>query len=108
MEYFIGVVSVISLILNALMYRRITTTYVVGSVEEFEASSAHWCQCEATKPVESEVHVTVNPPKSEPKPAQSNSAWENRTGIPVGPERKPEPALKPITRGPLERPDGFI
>lgn len=115
MEYFIGAVSVISLVINTLMYRRIIATYPVGTVEEFDLAPVQQyadpvCQCigckveERTEPEQVEVH--------DPPPAMAQgvySAWKNQTEIPwVPPTKTPEPIVKTPDREPLARPDGFV
>lgn len=108
MEYFIGLVSLISLGLNYLIFRRVTATYPIGTVEEFEFAPAHFCQCEAVKIEESETEPEVETTPSASK-THDYSAWRNEQNIPWSvPVKKPEPIIKTPDRGPLARPDGFV
>lgn len=109
MDYIVGVISLVTLGLNYLIYRRITATYSLGSVETLELSPSHCC-CEAV--IE---HLESNKPQDEahdpppPAPKQDYGAWKNESGIPwVPPVKAPEPIVKAPNRGPLARPDGFV
>lgn len=112
MVYLIGTLSLISLVFNVLIYKRITTNYLVPSVEEFDLVTAdfvqgHCCCCkvdEQPEPEPVEAH--------DPQPVVSQDvygAWRNQKEIPwVPPTKTPEPIIKPPDRGPLARPDGFV
>lgn len=111
MVYLIGVIiSLASLGLNYAIYRRITATYLLGSVEETELSP-YFCRCMTvigeveSQPEQTEAH--------DPQPAVASThdygAWKNQKEIPwIPPMKAPEPIVKPPNRGPLARPDGFV
>lgn len=102
MEYLLGVISLISLVFNYFIYRRITATYMVGTVEEL-------CCCKVEQ-IESEPVEAHEPPLvTVPMVQDVYGAWKNQKEIPwVPPVKTPEPINKPPNRGPLARPDGFI
>lgn len=106
MEYVIGLISLVILGLNYQIYRRVTATYSLGTVEELELTPSHCC-CEAV--IE---HLNSDKKEEAPKPKknpEAHQAWVNRTGIPMVPAVKaPEPIVKPPKRAPLARPDGFV
>ena len=108
MTELIGAISLISLVINVLIYRRIIATYPLGSVDELEP--AHHC-CEAVigyleSPKEEKAHEPIPEPKTNP---ESYQAWTNRKGIPmIPPTTPPKPIVKTPDRGPLARPDGFV
>jgi hypothetical protein len=109
MEFVIGAISLASLTLNYLIYRRITATYVIGSVEEFELATAHFCQCETVVEHPQPEQEPVQDPEPPKQSVEAYQAWTNRQGIPwVPPVKPPEPIKKAPNRGPLARPDGFI
>jgi hypothetical protein len=89
MEFIVGVIALASLGLNYAIYRRITATHVIGSVEEFELATAHFCQCEAAV----ELPQSVERPQEDPEPPKQNveayQAWTNRKGIPMVPPTTP-------------------
>lgn len=109
MEYVIGAISLVSMILNYMIYRRITTTYVLGSVSRnfgFEPVLEACC-CKNINPIESEPEEAYDPPVAVSQEAYS--AWKNQKEIPwIPPTKAPEPIVKPPNRGPMARPDGFI
>lgn len=112
MIYLIGVLTLVSLTLNGLMYRRITATYPLGDVKELEPTTSHDCCDSIIRYLEGfavaeEAHDP--PPAPTPVPSDTYSAWKNQTNIPwVPPTKLPEPIVKAPDRGPLARPDGFI
>ena len=109
MDFIVGAISAVSLALNYLIYRRITATYVIGSVEEFELATAHMCQCKAAVELPQPAPEVVNDPEPPKQNTEAYQAWTNRTGIPMVPAVKPpEPIKKAPNRGPLARPDGFV
>lgn len=102
----------ISLVFNVLIYKRITASWPVGSVDEFdlvttELVQGHCCCCKVDEQPEVE-QVEAH----DPQPVVSQDvygAWRNQTEIPwVPPTKAPEPIVKPPNRGPLARPDGFV
>lgn len=110
MEYFLGAISLVSLVLNYLVYRRVTASYVVGTLEELEP--AEYCCCKEviklleSLPSEDEAHDP--PPVTVAMVQGVYSAWSNQKEIPwVPPTAPPEPINKAPNK-PLERPDGFI
>lgn len=107
MVYLLGVLTTFSLVFNILIYKRVTATYPLGSVEEFELAPAIYCCCkvdEQPEPEPEEAH--------DPQPVVSQDvygAWRNQKEIPwVPPTKAPEPIVKAPNRGPLARPDGFV
>jgi hypothetical protein len=132
MIYILIAISLISLVINVLMYRRITATYLLEAVEELELTPSHCCcevvieHLESSKQEEAHEHrypqpngqgFPVNqcldcgywdgPPET--KNTEAYQAWTNRQEIPwVPPTTAPEPLIKSPNRGPLARPDGFI
>lgn len=112
MVYLIGTISIISLVLNILIYKRTFASYPLGSVEEFDLVTAelvqgHCCCCKVDEQPESEQDEA-----HDPQPVLSQDvygAWRNQKEIPWVPLTKtPEPIVKPPNRGPLARPDGFV
>lgn len=104
MLYLIMVVSLISLGFNITIYKRITATYVVGSVEEFQLETVE--PLIEPEPVVEEAH---DPPITTAMVQEVYSAWKNQKEIPwVPPTKAPEPLIEAPNRGPLARPDGFV
>jgi hypothetical protein len=83
MEIFIGAISFSSLVLNYLIYRRITATYMVATVEE---------TLNTQQSVESERIAEV------PVPEIVKDIFMSRA----------LPNVPKPTSGPLERPGGFV
>lgn len=110
MDYIFGAISLISLGLNYWIYRRVTATYPLGTVEETELAPIHHC-CEAViEYLESQKQPEVinNLPVA-PSVVPDYGAWKNEKEIPwVPPVKAPEPIIKAPNRGPLARPDGFV
>jgi hypothetical protein len=110
MDYILGAISLVSLALNYWIYRRVTASYSLGTVEELEPVTSHCC-CEAviehlSSANQEESPLPPDPPKQNP---DAHQAWVNRQGIPwVPPVKTPEPIIKTPDRGPLARPDGFV
>jgi len=108
MVYLLGVISTISLVLNILIYKRITATYVVPSVEEFDLAPVIYCCCKVDEQPEQEQPVEAH----DPQPVVSQDvygAWRNQKEIPwIPPTKAPEPIVKAPNRPPLARPDGFV
>lgn len=105
MIYLIGAISLVSLALNILIYKRVTATYPVGVLEEFETEKIE-LEPELEEPVE---EVPEAPVKS--VEGQSNyQGWVNKTNIPLFESvSPPPPSIKePVNRAPLARPDGFV
>lgn len=104
MVYLIGVISLISLTLNYMIYKRVNTTYLVGTLEEITAPAIYCC-CKVEH-LESEPQEKAAP---EPMVQDVYQAWTNRKEIPwVPPTPAPEPVINTPNRGPLARPDGFV
>lgn len=100
MHYVILISCFLSVIINALIYRRITATYMVGSLEEITP-----CCIAEEPPLPEEPTPLVTIPMVQ---EVYGGAWKNQTGIPwTPPAPLPEP-VKPVVRGPLERPQGFV
>lgn len=113
MNYLIGLISLVSLTVNYLIYRRITATCVLGSVETFDLEPVHDCCKAIIEHFESKNEVKVEAPLPTQVPLPSNSdvhsAWKNQKDIPwVPPVKVPEPIIQTPNRGPLARPDGFV
>lgn len=106
MVYLLEVISLISLVLNYMIYKKVTATYMVGTLEELTAP-AIFCCCSKAEHLEPEPEPQE---KAAPVPMVQDvyQAWTNQKDIPwVPPTPTPEP-VKPLNRGPLERPGGFI
>lgn len=112
MEYIIGAFSLVSLVLNYIIYQRITSSYVVGTVEEL--APAEYCSCkEVVELLKLQLEKEeAHDPLSQPTPMVTKevySAWKNQKEIPwIPPTTPPEPLNKAPNRGPLARPDGFV
>lgn len=105
----IGAISLFLLVINMLMYRRITATFSLGTVEELKPATYHCC-CEVIigylESSNQEVSQDILPVA---KSTATYSAWKNQKEIPWAPPVKPpEPIVQTPNRGPLARPDGFI
>lgn len=106
MEYIIGAISLTSLLLNFLVYKKIKasealTAYQELSVEYIEPEIREAEVEEVLPPVEQ--HVTIQ------QVEDVYNGWRNQKGISwSGPTSAPLPPLPPKVRGPLERPDGFV
>lgn len=110
MIYIVGAVSVISLILNYLIYKRITATYPLGLLETVELDIVVERLQPEEMELESQEEAHDPPPVTIPMVKEVYQGWRNQTGIPAIPAVAP-PA--PITtqspnRPPLARPDGFV
>lgn len=113
MDYIVGVISLVTLGLNYFLYKRITATYPVGTLEETVLDPVDYHDCckviieHLNPPNPPEVKEVPKPP--EVKNSDAYSPWKNQTGIPMVPQMKPpEPIVQPPNRGPLARPDGFV
>lgn len=112
MDYIAGAISLVGLVLNYLIYKRILATCIIGSAEELEPTTSHCC-CEVItellNPVLDQDEAHDPPLVTIPMVEEVYSAWKNQKEIPwVPPIKTPEPINKPPNRGPLARPDGFI
>lgn len=110
MVYLIEIMSVISLIFNYLIYKRVNATYMVGTLEEL-APSAYYCCCSKDVHLEPSYELSTegsSPTVTEPMVQETYQAWTNRKEIPwIPPTPVPEP-IKTPNREPLARPDGFV
>jgi hypothetical protein len=110
MVYLLGVLSTVSIVLNVLIYKRITASLSIGSVEEFDLVTAefvpgHCCCCKADEQPEIESVEAPQPVV----PQDVYGAWKNEKDIPwVPPIKTPEPLIQTPNRAPLARPDGFV
>lgn len=105
MEYLLVLISVTSLILNVLIYKKILhTDWVVSNVSEpVELEVLYFEPEENVVPVEEPL-----PPITVPMVEEVYQGWRNQKNVPLGPVVKtPELSPKPIS-GPLQRPDGFV
>lgn len=108
MDYILGAISLLSLGLNYWIYRRVTATYPLGTVEETNLEPIHDCCKVILEFLHSESEEDPVP-TSASQQAQDYGAWKNEKGIPWSPPIKPpEPIIKAPNRGPLARPDGFV
>lgn len=108
MVYLFEVISLISLVLNYMIYKRVNTNYMIGTLEEL-TSPVFYCCCSKVEHLEplSEKNGEENSPPAA-KVQDAYQAWTNQKEIPwVPPTSTPEP-VKPLNHGPLARPDGFI
>lgn len=107
MVYLIVVISLISLVLNYRVYKKVTATYMVGTLEEFTVPT-YLCSCSNVEHFEPEEPEQEEKSIVTPMVQNDYQAWTNKKDIPwVPPTSIPEP-VKPSIRGPLERPPGFV
>lgn len=100
----VGAISVISLVLNILIYRKIADA--VKPVY-FDIS---------IQPIEQEVVVEQPEEAHDPQPVVSTKAqeayqgWQNKQGVPWFETQAPAstPIKQAANNGPLARPDGFV
>jgi hypothetical protein len=109
MEFVIGAISLVSLALNLLIYRRITASYPVGSVEEVELEPVIYCCCKVDEQKDPEPEPEIKSNSAQAVDPNAYVAWKNQREIPWSPPVKPpEPVIRTPNRGPLARPDGFV
>lgn len=105
MIYLIGAVSIISLFLNVLIYRKILASDALITFQELTV--------ETIEPEENEAEVDNKPlppieePITVPMVQEAYQGWRNQSNV-SWTSSPPSPSIQPKTRGPLERPDGFV
>lgn len=106
MDYAIIVISILSLVLNVLMYRRITATYPVPTVDEIGPFESLPLVTEIEKEAEK---VSEEPPVTVKKVEEVYQGWRNQRDIPwTNPSVPSAPVKQQTVKGPLQRPDGFV
>lgn len=104
MIFIVGAVSVISLALNILIYRKIADAvkpvYFDISIQPLPV--------EEEPEAETEAHDLQ--PVTVPMVQEVYQGWRNQNSIPwVEPVKPPAPIIRqPANQGPLARPDGFV
>ena len=107
MEFLIGAISLVSLVFNYLIYRRITAAYQLGTIEELEPLATYHCCCEVVvEHLESFKQEESHGSPPEVKHTEAYQAWTNRQGIPaIEVNQKSDPPIKHNSEG---RPYGWI
>lgn len=109
MDYIVGAISLASLVLNYVLYRRVTARYPIGYVEELQFTPISCCCKSDVELLELKGEAPNPPPVTAPMVQEVYSGWKNEKGIPwVYPTKTPDPIINTPNRGPLARPDGFV
>lgn len=105
MDFVIGAISLASLVLNYVIYRRVSASYSVGTIEELEVTPVNCCCSKlASESVQEPIKDEINT-----EPVQADyGPWKNQKNIPWISPSVPQAPIKTVEKGPLARPDGFV
>lgn len=111
MDYFLGAVSLVSLILNYLMFQKVRESEV-RLIEKVTAEQVDFetniLPCCAESIVEEPKEVIPEDPSPVEEDKEKYQIWRNIKGEPQYVAPKPSFNQPPPTPGPLQRPQGFV